>query len=413
VTIGAIHIIGAGLAGLGAAVKLAGAGQRVILYEAGPRVGGRCRSYFDPSLNQTIDNGNHLVLSGNDAVMRYVRAIGAEKNLVGPDDAVFAFVDLLSGAHWSVRPNASPIPWWILSAKRRVPHTRIADYLAMAPLLRKNDVAIGADLARQGPIWSQFIDPVLLAALNTNPVEGSRKLAANVIWQSLGRGGKATCPRIAQPTLADAFVDPALDYLARNGAAVRLSTRVQRLVFDDGRLTQLDLGGEPVTLGPDDRVILTVPPWIAETLVPDLIVPNDYRAIVNAHFAFELPTSTPAILGLIGGTAQWLFRFDDRCSITVSAADALLDHDRSELAALFWQDVCRATKIDAPIPAWQIVKERRATFAATPAQNARRPKTRTQWSNLMLAGDWTDTGLPATIEGALRSGEAAASAILE
>jgi squalene-associated FAD-dependent desaturase len=360
-----------------------------------------------------IDNGNHLVLSGNEAVMRYIRAIGAEKNLVGPDEAAFAFADVLTGARWLVRPNASPLPWWIMSAQRRVPQTRLADYLAMVPLLRKKDVAIGAELARHGAIWSQFIEPVLLAALNTDPVEGSGLLAANVIWQSLGRGGNATCPRIAHPTLAEAFVDPTLAYLARNAATVHLSTRVQKLGFDGARLTHLDLGGEAAILGQDDRVILAVPPWIAETLVPDLVAPNEYRAILNAHFAFTLPESTPAILGLIGGTAQWLFRFDDRCSITVSAADALLERDRTELAAVFWQDVCRAANIDAPLPAWQIVKERRATFAATPPQNARRPKTRTQWPNLALAGDWTDTGLPATIEGALRSGEAAAAAILE
>lgn len=410
---GVVHIIGAGLAGLGAAVKLAATSQRVIVYEAGPRAGGRCRSYFDPQLNQVIDNGNHLVLSGNDAVMRYVRAIGAEKNLAGPTEADFAFVDLMSGACWSVRPNNSVIPWWILSKKRRVPHTRLADYLAMAPLLRNNDVAIGADRAQHGAIWTQFIEPVLLAALNTDAAQGSRQLAANVIWQSLGRGGNATCPRIAQPTLAAAFVDPALAFLAKKGASIRLSARVQKLDFDGDRLVSLDFGGKVINLGADDRVILAVPPWIAESLIPDLIVPTEFRAIVNAHFAFTLPRSTPAILGLIGGTAQWLFKFDERCSITVSAADALIDRDRAELAAAFWLDVCRATKIDAPLPAWQIVKERRATFAATPAQNARRPGTHTRWSNLVLAGDWTNTGLPATIEGALRSGEAAAAAILE
>ena len=114
------------------------------------------------------------------------------------------------------------------------------------------------------------------------------------------------------------------------------------------------------------------------------------------------------MLGLFGGTAEWVFAFADRLSVTVSAADRLVDTDRETLARAFWGDICAALRIEAPMPAWQIVKEKRATFAATPAQDAKRPGAATQWRNLFLAGDWTATGLPATIEGAIRSGETAA-----
>jgi len=408
---GIVHIIGAGLAGLGAAVQLAGAGRQVAIYEAGAHVGGRCRSYHDPQLNRVIDNGNHLVLSGNAAVMRYVRAIGAEAHLIGPDAAEFAFVDLGTRAQWRVRPNASALPWWVMSHKRRVPETKLADYLAMMPLLDRRNIAIGEALAQRGRIWSHFMEPVLLAALNTDPSTGSRRLTANVIRRSLGRGGSATLPRIAHPTLAAAFIDPALALLANKSASVRTGARVQQLHFDDAHVSGFALGNETVTLGPDDQIILAVPPWVAEALVPDIKVPNDFRAIVNAHFAYRLPHGTPPILGIIGGTAQWLFSFEDRCSITVSGADALLDQDRAMLAETFWRDIRRALNFEAPLPAWQIVKERRATFAATPEQERRRPGARTRWRNLMLAGDWTNTGLPATIEGALRSGETAAQTI--
>jgi hypothetical protein len=113
------------------------------------------------------------------------------------------------------------------------------------------------------------------------------------------------------------------------------------------------------------------------------------------------------MLGAIGGTAEWIFAHHDRISVTVSHADRLAGDDREELARTFWADICRAYGISGPMPPWQIVKEKRATFAATPEQDALRPGTRTRWPNLFLAGDWVQNGLPATIEGALRTGDAA------
>jgi uncharacterized protein with NAD-binding domain and iron-sulfur cluster len=115
------------------------------------------------------------------------------------------------------------------------------------------------------------------------------------------------------------------------------------------------------------------------------------------------------MVGLIGGTAESVFAFPDRLSVTVSAADRLLDMDNQTLTDALWRDVAAVHDLSSPVPACRIVKEKRATFAATPAQEARRPSARTPWTNAFLAGEWTATGLPATIEGALRSGEKAAA----
>ena len=116
--------------------------------------------------------------------------------------------------------------------------------------------------------------------------------------------------------------------------------------------------------------------------------------------------------GVIGGTAEWVFAFSDRLSVTVSGADAIVDQDRETLANLLWRDVAAVHGLGPDLPRWQIVKERRATFAATPEQARLRPPAVTRWPNLFLAGDWTDTGLPATIEGAIRSGGKAAELVL-
>jgi squalene-associated FAD-dependent desaturase len=408
-----IFVIGGGLAGLAASVALAEQGKQVTLIEGAPQAGGRCRSYFDATLGLTIDNGNHLVLSGNTSVQKYLNAIGATDALAGPGKAVFDFCDVKTDRRWTLRPNDSLLAWWIFSEERRVPGTRPQDYLALARLLAAGATdRIEDAIDCNGPLWDRLLHPFLLAVLNTEPKIGSAKLAGNVIQESLARGGLAYRPRVAHPTLAAAFVDPALAYLKSKGVDIRIGQRVRSFAFDDWGVTALDLAGSPLPIARGDKVILAVPPWAATELVPELTAPDEFRSIVNAHFKITPPKGTPFITGVIGGSAEWVFAFEDRVSITVSGADAIVDDDREALARRFWADVAKVLHLPDELPPWQVVKERRATFAATPAQNLRRPGPRTRWGNLILAGDWTDTGLPATIEGAVRSGHTAAQLAL-
>lgn len=402
-------MIGAGLAGLSAATRLAEIGHTVVLIEASAQAGGRCRSYHDPVLEMVLDNGNHLLLSGNRAAFRYLTRIGAEDRMAGPNDARLDFFDLAEGARWTIRPNAGPIPWWLLAKGRRVPGTTARDYLALGRLAAATGPKrIGDVVSSEGPLWRRLTEPFLVAALNTAAKDGSAALAGSVIRQSLARGGNAYRPRVATPNLAAALVDPALAYLAGHKAEVRLQTSVRSLNFSGERVAGLVTGDGEIEIGPEDAVVLAAPPWIAEALVPGLVAPNAFNAIVNGHFRFAPPTGTAPIVGVIGGTAQWVFAFEDRLSVTVSAADDLADEDREGLARTLWRDVAAVHALAGDLPPWRIVKERRATFAATPEQDARRPAARTRWRNLALAGDWTATGLPATIEGAVRSGETAA-----
>ena len=144
-----------------------------------------------------------------------------------------------------------------------------------------------------------------------------------------------------------------------------------------------------------------------------MTAPDEFRGILNVHFQIAPPRGQPAILGVVNAEIEWLFAFPDRLSVTISDADRLIDRPRDELAAEIWREAAVLTGLAGDLPPWQIVKEKRATFAATPAQDAKRPDTRTQWANVVLAGDWIQTGLPATIEGAVRSGYKAASIVLE
>jgi squalene-associated FAD-dependent desaturase len=402
-----LHIVGAGMAGLSTAVFAAGA--RVVLYEAAGQAGGRCRSYYDATLDCLIDNGNHLVLSGNPSVRDYLAAIGADHALTGPERAEFNFLDIRSNERWTIRPNDGPLPWWIFAGDRRVPGTSPIDYARLAALMAAGPAACIEDMIPcKGALWERLMRPLLLAALNTEPEKASAALAGTVLRETLAKGGRAYRPRIATPNLAAAFVEPALRTLTAKSAMVHFGQRIRRIIFDENNVLALEFPENTVPVSPDDTVVLAVPPWVASDLIPGLETPNEFRSIVNAHFKIAAPVGAPAMLGVIGGTAEWIFAFPDRISVTVSAADGIVDKDRESLAQLLWADVWRALSLSPMLPPWQIVKEKRATFAATPEQAARRPGMKTAWRNLLLAGDWTDTHLPATIESALRSGRKAA-----
>ena len=407
-----VHIVGAGLAGLSAAVELAARGEAVTVYEAATQAGGRCRSYHDPLLDMDIDNGNHLVLSGNGAVRAYLKRIGSEGSMAIAASADFPFVDFATGERWTVRANDGPIPWWILRPDRRVPGAGLREYLRLAGLFRSRPGAtIGETIECSGPLYERLISPFLLAALNTAPREGSAKLAAAVVRETLAAGGRACRPMIPSGGLSNAFVSPAVAFVEQRGGKIVFGRRLRALSLGQSAANALDFGEARQPLGAEDALVLAVPPTAAATLVPGLVTPTEHRAIVNAHFRVDPPAGLPAIIGVVNGLVEWLFAFPRRLSVTISGADRLLDIPREKLARRIWMDVARVTGLRQSMPAWQIVRETRATFAATPAQDALRPGPRTAWANLFLAGDWTDTGLPATMEGAVRSGVVAANLV--
>jgi len=233
-----------------------------------------------------------------------------------------------------------------------------------------------------------------------------------VMRETLARGGQACRPLIAREGLGPTFIEPAINHLRAHNIEVRLAHELHTIHFAGDRIATLDFGTDAVALGADDAVILAVPSHAASALIPGLSVPQGHRAIANAHFRIEPPPGTPPMLGVINATTEWIFAFEGRLSVTISNADRLMDVPRAMLAQTIWREVSRATAIAGDLPPWQIVRERRATFAATPEENARRPGAQTRWTNLVLAGDWTATGLPATLESAVRSGNRAAEILM-
>jgi len=410
---GRVHVVGAGLAGLAASVALADKGWRVVLYESAQHAGGRCRSYHDPELGTRIDNGNHLLLSGNRSALTYLRLIDSLGTFEAPGKAAFPFADVASGERWTLRPNDGMLPWWVLLPGRRVAGTRARDYFAAR---RLRDAGPGETVAQcldpNSLLYRRLWQPVAVAALNTAAEAGSARLFWQVLSETLGRGAAACHPLLPREGLSESLVDPALAMLRAKGGDIRFGARLRAIHFIRRRAAELNFDSGLIDAGAD-WVVLAVPATAAARLVPELIVPDDQAPIVNAHYRAAAPADTPSFIGIVGGTAEWVFKKHDVISVTVSAADRLVDQPADALSALLWRDVAAALRLPEQPgpPTSRIVKERRATFRATPEQLKKRPATQTRWNNLLLAGDYVDIGLPATIEGAIRSGLAAAEVI--
>jgi len=446
-----IHIIGGGLSGLSAAVSLCAqgwieAGGRIIMHEAGIRAGGRCRSYHDALLACEIDNGNHLMMGAYKNCLAYAKQIGGDQALYHPAETYFDFADLKTETAWRLRLNEGPIPWWVFSAKRRIPDTRPADYLGGLKLLRARPGQNVSDcLDPQDPLFARLWQPFVEGVMNAKAEDACASLLSHVVRETFGKGGKACRPIIAKTTLAQALVDPALRFLEAAGVEIRFGARLKKLTQGEQIVQQLHFATEePLCLGPEDQVILAVPPQAAAQLLPGLVVPEGQRTITNVHFRLpERLAMGPWFMGLIHSQTQWLFLHDDRLSVTISVADHLNSWEPEAIATLVWQEIYQALmvmarspeqfpgydyglvlqalspktsdKTEASLPAlppFRVVKEKRATFLQSAAEVIKRPPTQSAIENLYLAGDWTDTGLPATIEGAIQSGAQAARCLL-
>src|SRR5262249_50828702 len=159
------------------------------------------------------------------------------------------------------------------------------------------------------------------------------------------------------------FVEPALRLLGERGVEIRFGHRLRALEFGAGKVVVLDFGEDKAVLDSEDGVVLAVPPVAAADMVPNLTTPSQFRAIVNCHFRVAPPPDLAPVVGVVNGTIEWLFGFPDRLSVTISAADRLLNVPRETLAQRIWQEVAAVAGLPEALPPWQIVREIRATFA--------------------------------------------------
>lgn len=402
---GAVHVVGAGIAGLVAALALARAGRAVTLHDAAPTAGGRCRG-----LPESIGSGLHVLTGADHAALGFLSAIGARTGWVEPEPEGVPVLDLTEGRARRIAP--APLAW--RDEALRPPGLTAGAALALLGMaLPLADRPVAAALARHPDLLRGWIEPLALATLNTPVAEASSARLGQVLRRLAGR--QAGHLLVARTGLGPDLIDPALAALRSAGAVIRLGSRLRAMTTAEGHVTALHFARDSLPVA-EGAVLLALPAWEAVRLVPGLKVPGRHAPTVGLHFARDAEGPVRAVL-LAGGLAQRVVVRPSGVSVGIAAADAACDEPAEALAPRVWAEVGRAAAAfglhgdwpEAPPPV-RATTDLRATprhAVGFPPHAPRRPM-----RNLVLAGDWTWPGLPASVEAAARSGDAAARALL-
>ena len=431
-------VIGAGFAGLSAATALAEAGRRVLVVEARAHLGGRATAYRDPQTGERFDNGQHVLAGCYDETLRFLRRIGRAGLLRRPSTLRVAMIDE-DGRRLELHLPPLPAPlhllggvlaWSALTWRERVAVLRVGPALRRlsngSPTATHETVRQWLERHQQPPrLCRLFWEPLALATLNQSIDHAAAGPFLTVLARMLGGDADAATLLLPATLLDELYAEPSREYLAGRGSLC-WTGRPARIVVDGERVRGVMVGGE-LTASP---VVIAAVPWFsfAELFdaTPPALVPIVARAlalesspIVTVNVWLDRPVMQDDFLGLPGRSFQWVFDKSrivgeslTHLSMVSSGAESIVALDNERLAALALGELGTALPAlaRAAVRRTSIVRERRATFSLSPAM-PRRPSTSTPIEGLFLAGDWIDTGLPATIESAVVSGHLAAKAV--
>tara|TARA_B100000686_G_C16760048_1_gene958051 strand:- start:426 stop:1691 length:1266 start_codon:yes stop_codon:yes gene_type:complete len=407
-----IHIIGTGLAGLSCAINLQKKNRKITLYEASSLCGGRCRSYKEKDFNCLLDNGNHLIIKAYKNTFNYLNKIKANKELLSNKKTFYPFVDIKKTEEWSVKPYSFILPWWLLINSHRPAKISFMDFIKSFKILfAKKNETVSQLLEKKSLIYKRFWKPFTIAVLNTHPDEASARLLTKVIIKTLFLKNDPLKPFVAKKSLSDSLINPAIKKILNEGGQIKCNKRLKKIIFENNFADEMIFNNEKVRIAKDEFVVLAVTPNVASKILPNLKVPKKTNCILNIHFKLnkkhkkiKLPENS-FFVGVINGTVDWIFKKKNILSITISAANYLNKFDNNKISEIVWSDVKKTFNLgNIEKPKYKIIREKMATFVQSPKEIYKKPKMHTKYKNICLAGDWIDTGLPATIEGAITSG---------
>ena len=403
------YIIGAGISGLSSACYAKNNNQNVKLFESSTNAGGRCRSYYDKSLNIEIDNGNHLVLSANENFLDICKLINSSNTIesFGPN---FNFYDLKKKKNWSLQISNKYFPFWILNKKNRVPDTDLKDYLSLLKIFNVNINHSVSDLfLNSGNLYKSFWEPLTLGILNTECENASAFLLTNVIKKSFLKG-RDFC-QIIQPkkNWNETLITPMLEYLKKNSVFIKYKSILKSLEINNNIITKLNFNNNEILINKEDKVILCLPPNSLNKIMPQIDLPKEFNTILNIHFKLDkniIDLLKFPILGMLNSVTHWVFLKKNYISITISSANKYNDLDSEKIAKLVWNEISQGLGIsEINIPNFKVLREKKATYQQSPQNYKLIQEINSLPLNLRLAGDWTEKYLPSTIESSILSGK--------
>ena len=403
------YIIGAGISGLSSACYAKNNNQNVKLFESSTNAGGRCRSYYDKSLNIEIDNGNHLVLSANENFLDICKLINSSNTIesFGPN---FNFYDLKKKKNWSLQISNKYFPFWILNKKNRVPDTDLKDYLSLLKIFNVNINHSVSDLfLNSGNLYKSFWEPLTLGILNTECENASAFLLTNVIKKSFLKG-RDFC-QIIQPkkNWNETLITPMLEYLKKNSVFIKYKSILKSLEINNNIITKLNFNNNEILINKEDKIILCLPPNSLNKIMPQIDLPKEFNTILNIHFKLDkniIDRLKFPILGMLNSVTHWVFLKKNYISITISSANKYNDFDSEKIAKLVWNEISQGLGIsEINIPNFKVLREKKATYQQSPQNYKLIQKINSLPLNLRLAGDWTEKYLPSTIESSILSGK--------
>ncbi|HSO73881.1 MAG TPA: hydroxysqualene dehydroxylase HpnE [Blastocatellia bacterium] len=432
-----VVIIGGGFSGLAAGVALTEQGFDVVLLERRSHLGGRAYSFIDSKTGSPVDNGQHLFMGCYHHTIAFLKKIGCLDRLKFQDRPRVDFLDRSDGFFKFECPPL-PAPLHVIAGLLGMKGLTLVDKLRainVGRAIRSNGSveSLTVDqwldrLAQSDRIRQRFWNPMVVATLNEGPKTASARMLKRVLEEAFGGGRGSTSIGIARVGLSDLYTGGAREFIESHGGKVRTASEVARLVVEQDSVVAAELtSGETFRA---DYFISAVPPNAFLRMLDEKTAKSfepigklESSPIVSINLWFDRPVIDREFTGLIGTRCQWVFNKDlilstgkktNQIAVIISAAREFVDWTKEalvEMALAELHEMIPASK-QAKLMQSAIVKEREATMAHTVESDHLRPGPRTALTNLMLAGDWTDTGLPATIESAVLSGTVAAQIIL-
>jgi squalene synthase HpnD len=434
-----VVVLGAGYAGLAAATELILRGHDVTLIEGRALLGGRAHSFVDARSGLVLDNGQHILMGCYHETLGLLRRLGVTDRLYSPPRIEVPFAGEKGR---SLLAATAPDPLHLLSALLGYGELSARDKIAaigLALRLRVGANALANETAeawlrrwRQTPNLIRALwEPLCIAALNEPVATASARLFATVIRRSFLGGAADSSILLSRVGLSELFAPEVKTLLGMCGGAVRLQTPVTSLGFAGTRLQEIRLA-DGTALQPE--AVVSALPWHvlrgllpADTKLAQACAKIGDAPIVSLHLWLDRPILREPFIGLLDSPVHWVFSRDHIhgpnadgrpghvITAVVSGARDLVDKTSAELEELTLRELARflPEAREVKVLHRMVYKARSATFAATPDTEPLRPEATTEWSNFWLAGDWTNTGLPATIEGAILSGTRAARAVDE